>query len=230
LYPDLQSNQRLIAATRTAGLGSQFVPSRNFMNRSTLRTALRFSLLVALALCCHPAAAQGLPGFHVVETFHVDGRIGPVTGFHVLPLYTGESFSGTISILTPSDATGPLFFGDFQFNAGPVAGGVSGTLQSADVTPDFKFAGVEQGNGISGVNGLNLDNTAGEVTVHHGHGGFFITGIDPNAPPGDNLWSVRGTFGHVSSVPEPASMSLLGAGLLPLGLGWWRRHRRHRLT
>lgn len=45
----------------------------------------------------------------------------------------------------------------------------------------------------------------------------YVVTIGPYVPPGPNSSARRGAIGaHVTAIPEPGSMALLGAGLLPL--------------
>jgi hypothetical protein len=203
------------------------------LKRVTFVTAL---VGAAFALAAAPAQAALITGSFStsggsVGTFApVDGQTGTVTS---LGTATGLDFT-TTTTATPGTA------GEFVIGLGPT-GDFTGLNGTVGTISDFTFTGTGSGNyptvsipGFETFAGFTFDLTSIGVTSQTdatldllGSGVFHHAGFDDT--PGTFVFTGNqqgGTFSFSASqstVPEPASMMLLGTGLFGLGASVRRR-------
>jgi len=181
---------------------------------------------VAAGLVINDASVEGSITFTVGQ-FDIGGFT--LDGTQILAPGLGTA-SATVSEGTP--ATGPIthtFTGQF-LTGGALFSPLSGTI-----------AFVEPGGGISDI--LTFSYTGGGAGGTATLTGSFVSDLDPSslvAPPGATLVTESTTpftfnntnitasaVSDVESVPEPASLTLVGTVLLGLSLGFLRRLRTH---
>jgi hypothetical protein len=122
----------------------------------------------------------------------------------------GDGFTGAVSPLafslndgvqTITNTSGPFITETFDFNTGP-----TGTITSWGVDVQGSLTGEIITLALSAAPGGIDSGTLGGAE-----------GVISNKPAG---WTISAV------VPEPPTVSVLGAGLLGLGLFWWRRWRK----
>ncbi len=195
-------------------------------------------LALALALPAGPAPAgpitytitdhPGLQaGSHVVGTITTDGTIGPITAANIL--------SWSLYLISPQGA--PFHFSSADPGAdSPIPGAgpspVTATAAALTYAPDttannflFHLGGHHIQAGLPALEGylLNRDRIFSSI--------FSYQGV-PQGVTGSGLWIGTITPGEFeiasvqpTAVPEPASLALLGAGVVTAGLWGWRRRR-----
>jgi hypothetical protein len=205
-----------------------------------VKLALRF---IAICIC---AAVVGAPNLFA-DTIDISANGGTYT-FAGL---TGSTFSSTnlgetglsISQVTPVHGSPFSLPGSIQFSTGAYNGNgtfsAGGTISYMNVglCGGSCLTGVTTGAAFSGANVLvnftmNYVNPlfANAVGAHfddskpyNAYGSLSLTlASDPNA---DHVGQIGSGDYYLSQTPEPASLLLLGSGLLSIG-GFWRRKLR----
>jgi hypothetical protein len=180
-------------------------------------------LVLVILAGVQPAHAQS-------QSFRIVGRVTAASFsplFRTSPVNVGDRIIGTLVFHSAGYLSSAYQVGTARF-AGDYPSLTPGAPDTFHAQTDLASFGGRLPAGVGyfpdALSGLDIVNRSG-TALFYGLA-FVDSPVNPGGAPNPDYFTIRGDVSLSPLVPEPASLSLLAIGMLPLGAAFLRRQSR----